>query len=110
MFFLLVTELFGQSSLGLIASLLVSISPWHIPLSRGAFEANLTVFFTSFGFFFLLKAIREKGTKGQILASLFLGLNLFSYHSAKLITPLLVVIFLVFSRVKNKNSGEKAIK
>jgi len=92
--FFLTSQLFKNKILGLIASFLIAFSPWHILLSRGAFEANLTVFFSSFGFWFLLKALEEKKFSDQILSGLFLGLNLFSYHSAKLVTPL--ALFLVF--------------
>ncbi|KKT76332.1 MAG: hypothetical protein UW69_C0001G0028 [Microgenomates group bacterium GW2011_GWA2_44_7] len=31
--------------IGLVAALLLAISPWHVQLSRGAFEANLPSFF-----------------------------------------------------------------
>ena len=92
--FLLADELFSSPMAGLISAALLAISPWHLPLSRGAFEANLTVFFFSFGFYFFLKMLKAPRWCWQILAALFLGLNLFSYHSAKLITPLIVLIFL----------------
>jgi len=104
--FLLAKELFNDYLIGMFSAGLLAFSPWHIPLSRGAFEANLTVFFISFGAYFLLKAMKRKSKKWQILAALFLGLNMFSYHSAKLITPLIVLLFLIFSQalVKDKNS------
>ncbi len=92
--FLLAGELFSSPVIGLISATLLAISPWYLPLSRGAFEANLTVFFFSFGFYFFLKMLKTPRWSWQILAALFLGLNLFSYHSAKLITPLIVLIFL----------------
>ena len=95
--FLLASELFANEWIGLISASLLAFSPWHLPLSRGAFEANLTVFFTSFGVYFLLKMCKEKRYYWQILAALFLGLNMFSYHSAKLVTPL--VVFLLFGFV-----------
>ncbi len=81
----------------IISSLLLATSPWHIPLSRGAFEANLTVFFFSVGFLFLLKSFKKNHSRlSPLLAALFLGLNLFSYHSAKLITPVFVFLFFLF--------------
>ena len=40
--YLLVNELTKKREIALLAALILSISPWHIPLSRGAFEANLT--------------------------------------------------------------------
>ncbi len=91
--FLLAKELFASWMIGLFSAALLAFSPWHLPLSRGAFEANLTVFFTSFGIYFLLKMFKEKHWYWQVLAALFLGLNLFSYHSAKLITPVVVLLY-----------------
>ncbi len=91
--YLLSYRLFKNRTLSLLTSLLLALSPWHLPLSRGAFEANLTVFFFSFGFYYLLSS-KDKSQK-QILAALFLGLNLFSYHSAKLLTPLFLLVFFI---------------
>jgi 4-amino-4-deoxy-L-arabinose transferase-like glycosyltransferase len=95
--YLLSFSLFKNPFVSLFSSLLLALSPWHLPLSHGAFEANLTVFFGSFGFYFLKKSFTSPtSSKNQILAALFLGLNLFSYHSAKLLTPLFVFIFYLF--------------
>ncbi|OGM05233.1 hypothetical protein A2715_04740 [Candidatus Woesebacteria bacterium RIFCSPHIGHO2_01_FULL_39_32] len=83
----------NHESLAIIASLLLAISPWHMMMSRGAFEANLTTFLLPLGILWFLKGFKNKRF---LLASLFiLGLNLFSYHSARLVTPL-IFIFLIF--------------
>jgi len=58
--FLLASKLFKNKTLGLIAAFLIAFSPWHLPLSRGAFEANLTVFFSSFGLWFCLNLWKKK--------------------------------------------------
>lgn len=82
-----------QSSL--IASFLLAISPWHIQLSRGAFEANMTVFFLPLAMYFFLRGLRDNHYFPY--AGLVFSLNLFTYHSAKLVTPLifgfLIVLF-----------------
>lgn len=92
--FLLAGIFFGDWKIGALSALLLAFSPWHLPLSRGAFEANLAVFFISFGVYFFLK---EK----QFLSALFLGLGMFSYHSTKLFAPIIVILFLVFKAGKN---------
>jgi len=99
--YLLSYRLFKNRTLSLLSSLLLALSPWHLPLSRGAFEANLTVFFSSFGFYYLLSS--KNKPQNQIFAAIFLGLNLFSYHSAKLLTPLFLLVFFIFTE-KTKNS------
>lgn len=88
--YLLVRELTKKQSLAVIAALLLAVSSWHIMLSRGAFEANLITFFLPLGIYLFLK---EKYN----LAALVFGLNLFTYHSAKLVTPIIfMVLFLIF--------------
>jgi 4-amino-4-deoxy-L-arabinose transferase-like glycosyltransferase len=86
--------------LPLVASLLIAISPWHIMLSRGAFEANLSVFFLPFGVYLFLKGL--KNHRLFILSAIIFGLNLFTYHSAKLVTPMVLtgLVFVFWQRLK----------
>lgn len=88
--YLFVNKLFKNEKIALISSLLLAISPWHIALSRGAFEANLTTFFLTIGLYFLLKG--KENSKNFAVSFLFLGLNLFTYHTARILT--LPTIFL----------------
>lgn len=77
--------------LPIIASLLFAISPWHIAMSRGAYEANLTTFFLTLGIYLFFKFVNSNISKYLYLSVFVLGINMFSYHSAKLITPLIVI-------------------
>lgn len=97
--YLLVKELFKEhlsDNLPLIASFLLAISPWHIMMSRGAFEANLTTFFLPLGLYFLIRGLQKSNF--LYLGATILGLNLFSYHSAKIVTPLIILAFVFFYR------------
>ncbi|HEX6977559.1 MAG TPA: glycosyltransferase family 39 protein [Patescibacteria group bacterium] len=78
----------------LLASFLVAISPWHIMLSRGAFEANLTTFFLPLGILLFIEGIKRP--KLLVVSALVFGLNMFSYHTARLLTPL-IVGYLIFN-------------
>jgi len=96
-------------SLAFLSAFFLAISPWHIMLSRGAFEANLTTFFLPLGMYLFFRGIHYStpyhsrsevlrhswSVQGRYFAwsAFIFGLNLFSYHSAKLVTPL-VVLFL----------------
>lgn len=91
--YLLVKELTKKESLAMIAALLLTVNPWQAMLSRGAFEANLITFFLPLGIYLFLK-------KKYNLAALVFGLNLFTYHSAKLIAPIIFVALLLIFRVK----------
>ncbi|QQG47046.1 MAG: glycosyltransferase family 39 protein [Candidatus Woesebacteria bacterium] len=84
--------------LALISAIMLAISPWHVALSRGAFEANLTTFFLTAGILFFLKA--PKNEKLFSLSALFFGINLFTYHSARLLTPL-IIFFLIYENFKS---------
>ena len=79
---------------GLVAAFLLAISPWHISLSRGAFEANLGTFFLPLG---LLLFLRQK----YFFAAVILAFNMYSYHSARLLTPLILVVFILFFRPRH---------
>jgi len=111
MVYFLVKELFSPAliridprinpnDLALLSSLFLAISPWHICLSRGAFEANLTTFFLPLAIFLFLKGIHTRGSLFMILSSVIFGLNLFTYHSAKLLSPLIFFPLFFFFRKK----------
>jgi 4-amino-4-deoxy-L-arabinose transferase-like glycosyltransferase len=94
---------FDRQMLGLTASFLLAISPWHISLSRGAFESNLTSFFLPLGLYFLLKTKHSnsppynlKLTTYNLTSGLILGLNLYTYHAARYFTPLLLLTFILW--------------
>jgi 4-amino-4-deoxy-L-arabinose transferase-like glycosyltransferase len=87
---LLGRSLFGAAS-GLIAALLLAISPWHILPSRTGTEWVLLPLFMTLGVWLLLRG-RSHGPS-LVLAGLVLGVGLYSYAFARLLVPLLVVGF-----------------
>ena len=90
--FLLTQELFGKRKIALLTALFLAVCPWHLVFSRGAIEANLTAFFFPMGFYFFLKGLKK--AKYLPFAALFWGLNLYTYHSARLFT-ILFAIFII---------------
>ena len=81
----------NHESLATIAALLLSISPWHIHFSRGAWEANLSLTLTLAGIYFFLKSL--KNSAFLIYSSLFFASTLLTYQGAKLST--LIVLFIL---------------
>lgn len=77
--------------LSLCATALLAISPWHIQFSRLAFEANLALFFTICGGYFLAKFISRQNWTFFTLAVFGFVSALYSYHSARLMVPLLAL-------------------
>lgn len=115
--YLLVAKLFSKgitgststtsaTSLALLAALLLAISPWHISLSRGAFEANLTTFLMPLGVYAFLRGLNSQ--RWMVVSAFAFGLNLFSYHSARIITPLIIVVLLILSK-KHQYSNLKTL-
>lgn len=81
--------------LGVTSALLLAISPWHIQLSRGAFEANLATFLLPMGIYFFLE-------NHPFLSALFFTAAAYSYHSARLIIPFIFVFLFIYFRDKFK--------
>lgn len=87
----------SRERIALIASLLLAISPWHLQFSRAAFEVNVSVAITIGAVYLFLRG--RKNPKLFYLSALLFGLDLFSYHSTRVISPLLVVsLFFFFNR------------
>lgn len=81
----------GNWELGIpiVATIFLAISPWHIMLSRAAFEANVATFFLVFGVTSFLYWIKEKNTF-LIFSVLSFAFSLYTFNSARVVAPLLV--------------------
>jgi len=79
--------------LAMLASLLLAISPWHIHLSRGAWEVNVSLTLTLAGILFFLKGL--KFSKYLILSSFFFSLTFITYQGAKLSTAIVIIALLI---------------
>lgn len=94
--FFLVFELFKDKKLALFASFLLAISPWHVYYSRLGWESNIGLLFFLTGLWIFLKSVKSPG---WFSSSVFLfGLSAMSYHSYKLLVPLVVAGLLAIYR------------
>lgn len=101
---------FSFSGLGLITAFLLSISPWHIYISRLGHEANLGLALVSLGLYFLLSAGIEGKKFSWILCAIFMGLSVHGYQSEKIVSPLLMVSgFVLFWKEVRKAKREVLI-
>lgn len=57
--YLLVLELFKSKNIALLSSAMLAITPWHIMLSRGGFEANIALLFLTTGIWLVLKSRKQ---------------------------------------------------
>lgn len=82
--------------LALLSSFVLAISPWHILLSRAAFEANVATFFLVTGVWLFLYAVQEKQWLLPISIVSFVC-SIYTFNSARIVAPLLVItLSLVF--------------
>lgn len=94
--YLIAKELFKKSSIALVASLVLAISPWHIFFSRVASEVNMAVFITAFAFYLFVKA--DKYLWFLPISSVLLAFTLFTYHGNHVFTPLLLGLLIIYNR------------
>lgn len=93
--YLLAGRLFDKR-VAILTALLVAIEPWSFFLSRGAFEANLSLAFIVSGVYFIIAGL--KNHKFLILSSILLGLSVWTYNSARIFVPLLLVSLVIIYR------------
>lgn len=81
----------------LIGVALFAFSPWHFVFSRIAFESVICLFFVVFGVWTALLAIygARRPTLLFTLSGLSFVASLYTYHSAKIVVPLLIVLLAV---------------
>jgi 4-amino-4-deoxy-L-arabinose transferase-like glycosyltransferase len=78
--------MFKRREIGLIASFLLAISPWHIQLTRGSFEASFATFWISLGI--LLFVLGFQRSKLWILSVIPFAISVYTYNSARVFSPL----------------------
>lgn len=98
--YFLVKQLFPKSPrkewYGLAASFILAISPWHIMLSRAAFEANVSTFYIVTGVWLFLYSMQYNRWFLSLAAASFVA-SIYTFNSARVVAPLLVIFLgLVF--------------
>ena len=87
--------LFSQENkaLPLVSAVLLALSPWHIMLSRGAWEVNVALTLTLIGIYFFLRGLTTH--KYLYISSCFFALTLLAYQGAKLSSAIVVILLLI---------------
>ncbi|OHA68753.1 MAG: hypothetical protein A3I38_02390 [Candidatus Wildermuthbacteria bacterium RIFCSPLOWO2_02_FULL_47_10] len=78
---------------GLVAALLLAISPWHLHFSRGGWEANAASAFMVIGLYCLARSLEN--TKYFFVTTFSFVLALYTYHSLRIVIPLLFIAFVL---------------
>ncbi|MFC1625717.1 ArnT family glycosyltransferase [Patescibacteria group bacterium] len=91
--YLLISNVAKDKQLGLVASLVMAVNPWHIQYSRAGFEVTQLIFFLLLGLWLFFKSF--KNGKYLWVSMLSFALTPWTYSTAKLFTPVLL-LFLFF--------------
>ncbi|HEV2339150.1 MAG TPA: glycosyltransferase family 39 protein [Patescibacteria group bacterium] len=100
--FSFVWELFKKEKhallLAFFSMLFFAISPWSIQFSRGAFEANVSLFFVTTGGWLLVKGVNRNKKMILLLGIVSFLLSIYTYQTEKIFVPLLLLGFLIWQR------------
>ena len=94
-----------REAIALVSALILAISPWHILLSRAAFEANVATFFIVLGTYLFLYSFDKRWLLP--VATLSLIASMYAFNSARVFVPLFgFFLFLKYFKVllKDKKS------
>lgn len=89
----------SQKLIAFFSAFSLAISPWHINLSRAAFEANVATFFLVTGVWLLLRGVQEKKSSIVLSAASFV-VSIYTFNSARIVAPLLVLFLALIFRKK----------
>lgn len=93
--YFLVLEIFPNSKkrkqYALASCLILALSPWHIMLSRAAFEANVASFFIVSGIFLFLLGLR-RNSKFLILSLISFIFSMYTFNTARIVSPLIILL------------------
>ena len=96
--FFLAKELFNDKKIAYWSAFIMAILPWHIQLSRTAFEGGTGILFFSMGLLFYLKSLKDN--RYLVLSAFSWGLTFYAYHSFRVFTALFIIVLIILSRKK----------
>lgn len=82
-----------RQPLALLGAFFFAVSPWSLQFSRAAYEGNIGLFFLLGALLFFLKALEKKWY--LYLSTIFFVLSMYSYHSFRLVVPLLLIVIVI---------------
>ena len=98
LFFLLFMEISGSQIISLVATLFLTISPWHIYYSRYVSDHLIATFLVVLGVLCLLKMLKTGRWFWSVGSSVFLILSMYTYYAERLFVPLLILSLFVLKR------------
>lgn len=93
-----------NKKIALVAAILLSLSPWHIEVSRGTSEVVISMFIALWGIYYFLKGIESKNKKDFVLSVLLIVLSYFFYHSIRVLAPLFLFVIIFYKKAFYKKA------
>lgn len=81
----------------LLAAAMLAISPWHVLLSRAAFEANVATFFIILGVFLFLASFTKNKWFLPISIISFV-MSMYTFNTSRIVAPILILGLTIFKR------------
>lgn len=92
--YLLTRKLFDKDNIGLLSAFFLAISPWHIQMSRAAFESNVALLFSTLGIYSFIKFATGKPIYIYLSAASFL-IAMYTFTGQRLFVPLILLILVI---------------
>ena len=89
-----------KKNLAALCAFVLTINPWHLHFSRGAWESSVALSFIIIGTFYFYHYLQKKNIFSFYFFVILFSLSLYTYHSARIFAPLLA-LFLLSSQLKN---------
>lgn len=102
-FYLLIRKLGGDKTTGLVASLVLALTPWHVQYSRSGFELTIMSALIIWGLYFLATAWQGRRKWKTALGAALLGLSFYAYNTANVYVPLLILWLFLWEKMANRS-------
>lgn len=95
LFYKLILLFSKSNNLALFCSFALSFSPWHFHYSRTSFEVTLLLSLVLAAIYFFQKFIQSYKIAFLYFSIIFFGLTFYTYNTANIFTPLIVIYLLI---------------
>lgn len=103
--YLLIKRMFNNTSIALLSSFVLSISPWHILITRGVWDGVAALFFYLLAIYLFIRFVNSSKLFLSLPAFLF---AFYSYHATKIFFIVLIPVLLIVYKdklFKNKRNA-----
>lgn len=101
-FFLFFMEITASLAISFIATLLLTISPWHIYFSRYVSDHLVAAFLVVLGTICFLRIFKSGRWFWSIGSAVFFVLSMYTYYAERLFIPLIILLLLTLKRIELK--------